>query len=361
METGQTRRVLLPLTATGALSSAQADGRLACSACAHRCSLRDGQVGACGVRWRSNRELRVPFGYVAASHVRPVETNTVYHVVPGRPALTFGMYGCDMRCPYCHNWRLSQAPRDNVRDLSPRATTPEQLIDTATAADCAAVCAAYNEPIIAAEWVKAIFGEAQRRGLITALISDGHTTREALEYLRPVTDVCRIDLKAFTEEQYATLGGRLSVVLDAIEVAQTLGYWVEVVTLVVPDFNDDPRGLRWIARHLASVDVDMPWHLNAFYPRYRWRGRPSQGAGLLVTAAGTAYALGLRHVYVGNLADQVRELSHTRCPRCQTVVVERRDYRALSVNVVDGHCPTCATPIAGQWLQRTVPARSLTA
>ena len=125
------------------------------------------------------------------------------------------------------------------------------------------------------------------------------------------------------------------------------------MTLVVPNFNDDPQGLRWIARHLASIDVDMPWHLNAFYPRYRWRDRPSQGAGLLVTVAGTAYALGLRHVYVGNLADHVRELSHTRCPRCQTVVVERRDYRTLSVNFVGGHCPTCGTAIAGRWVQRT--------
>jgi pyruvate formate lyase activating enzyme len=229
--------MLSALTVPGTLGRARDDDRIECTACAHRCALPADAVGLCGVRYRRDDELRVPAGYVAAVRIRAVETNTIYHVVPGRRALTFGMYGCDFRCPYCINWRISQALREPAAELRPRLTTPARLVEQALAAGCAAVCAAYNEPMIAAEWVRTVFAEARAHGLLTAVVSDGNTTPEALAYLRPVTDVYRVDLKGFTETQYATVGGRLSVVVEAIRSARELGYWIEVVTLVVPGFN----------------------------------------------------------------------------------------------------------------------------
>jgi pyruvate formate lyase activating enzyme len=293
---------------------------------------------------------------VAARHVRPVETNTVYHVVPGAAALTFGMYGCDLACPYCQNARVSQALRDGG-PVDPVPITASALADEAVAAGCGALCAAYNEPMLAAEWVGAVFAAARARGLVTVVVSDGNATPEALAHLRPVTDVYRVDLKAFTEEQYAVLGGRLATVLDAIVTARALGYWVEVVTLVVPGFNDDLAGLRGLARALAAIDPGMPWHLNAFQPRYRWRDRPAQSAGLLVAAAGSAYARGLRHVYAGNLPG-ASPLEHTRCPACHAVVIARRGYQVLDCRLVDGRCPDCGAAVAGLW---AAPARAAAA
>jgi pyruvate formate lyase activating enzyme len=348
MQGGRLREALGTLTAPAVLVAGRSDGRLECSACAHRCALHDGMAGLCGVRWRGGSILHVPDGYVAARRIRAVETNTVYHVRPGANALIFGMFGCDLRCPYCHNWRVSQAAREDVAVL-PERISARALVDEAVTAGCGVVAAAYNEPMIAAEWVRAIFGEARTRGLVTVVVSDGNTTPEALAYLRPVTDVYRVDLKGFTEEQYAVLGGRLAVVLEAIAHARAIGYWVEVVTLVVPGFNDDPGGLRALASHLVAVDADIPWHLNAFYPRYRWTDRPQQGAGLLVTIAGAAYARGLRYVYVGNLGDSMAALAHTRCPGCHRIVVSRHDYRTLGVDLVDGRCPGCGTVVAGLW------------
>jgi pyruvate formate lyase activating enzyme len=322
---------------------------LRCVACAHRCVVAEGRAGACGVRFNRGGELRVPYGYVARRYVRSVETNTIYHVRPGARSLAFGMFGCDLRCPYCHNWHISQAIREGGSAESPSDVTPEALVDEAVRAGCEVVCAAYNEPMIAAEWVHAVFSEAKRRGLVTALISDGNTTPEALAYVRPVADVYRVDLKGYDNDQYRTLGGRVEPVLEAIREAKRQGFWVEVVTLVVPGFNDQPDGLRMLAKHIAAIDPAIPWHLNAFHPRYKLKDRPPGHPLTLLTAAGTAYAKGLQFVYVSNLPDEVRELSHTRCPRCTRVLVQRANYATLSVELHDGACPDCGTSLPGLW------------
>ncbi len=67
----------------------------------------------------------------------------------------------------------------------------------------------------------------------------------------------------------------------------------------------------------------------------------------LVTAAGTAYANGLRFVYVGNVADEFSQLSHTRCPECQEVVVRRFNYATQENMLKDGRCAGCGTVIPG--------------
>ena len=322
------------------------DGWLRCTACAHRCAFEQDRTGACGVRFARGGRLFAPAGYVARRYVRAVETNTVYHVEPGALALTFGMYGCDLRCPYCHNWKVSQALREGLEG-APIDITPEALVDEALAASCRVVCAAYNEPMIAAEWVRAVFTVARARGLRTMVVSDGNTTPEALAYLRPVTDVYRVDLKSWDAEHYKILGGRVEPVLAAIREARRLGYWVEVVTLVVPDFNDAELGLRALAKALVAIDINLPWHLNAFQPRYKMRDRPAMGHSLLVSAAGTAYALGLRHVYVGNVTASFAELEHTRCAGCHATLIERRNYQTIENHLVGGACPHCSQALPG--------------
>lgn len=339
---------LLEHTVEGTLYERRDDGALRCTACAHRCVIAQGSAGACAVRVHHSGALRVPFGYIARRYVRSVETNTVYHVRPGAKALTFGMFGCDLRCPYCHNHKVSQALRDRREEERPRPVRPEDLVAEAVAAGCEVMCAAYNEPMITAEWARAVFTEAKRAGLTTALISDGNTTPEALDLMRPVTDVYRIDLKGYTEEQYRTLGGRLRPVLQAIGLAHQLGYWVEVVTLVVPGFNDHPLGLARLAEHIASVDAAIPWHLNAFVPRYKLSTHVPPSPASLMSAVGTAYAKGLEFVYASNLLS-LTELGHTRCPGCHHVLVERHDYTTRAVDLRDGGCPRCERKIPGLW------------
>ncbi|MGH7349350.1 MAG: radical SAM protein [Candidatus Rokuibacteriota bacterium] len=341
---------LAELTVPGRLVTAAADGRLECTACAYRCRLLDGATGLCGVRQRRGSVLRVPFGYVAAWRIMPVERNTIYHLRPGRLSLTFGMLGCDLRCPWCSNAALSQALRDE--EVAPPPLEPvsaEALVARARRAGCGVVVSAFNEPMITAEWAYAIFSEARRHRLATALVSDGNTTSEALEFLRPVTDVFRVDIKGTEPAHYEVTGGVAEAPLAALRRARALGYWVEAVTMVVPGVNDAPAGLDRLARELARIDPELPWHLNAFVPRHRMRDRPAQDPGPLVSAAGSAYARGLHHVYVGNVADRVRGLSHTRCPDCHEVVVSRSNYATQAVTLREDRCPRCGRSIAGRW------------
>lgn len=335
-------------TRPGVLVESTAHGALRCTACAHRCVMERGRTGACGVRSNVDGTLQVPHGYIARKYVRPIETNTVYHVLPGAKSLTFGMFGCDLRCPYCHNWKVSQALRDDdAGEQAPIDLTPEVLVDEAIARECGAIFAAYNEPLITAEWAHAVFTEAKRRGLVTGVVTDGHSTPETLAYLRPVTDAFRVDLKGFLPEHYKSLGGRLEPVLASIADAKRLGYWVEIVTLVVPGFNDDPRGLVDLGMRIAAIDPLIPWHLDAFVPRYRLKDLPSTSSTMLALTAGTAYARGMQYVYVGNVGDAFPDLSTTRCPRCTTTLIERRDWATVRSSLVDGACPSCSLEIPG--------------
>lgn len=327
------------------------DGSVRCVACAHGCVVAPGSRGACGVRVNRDGALFVPFGYVARRYVRAIETNTVFHVAPGARALTFGMFGCDLRCPYCHNHQLSQALRDGSTEEHPTLIEADALVEEALAAGCSVLCAAYNEPLVSAEWTRFVFERARRAGLLTVLVSDGHSTPEALTYMRPVTDVFRVDLKAHSEDAYKRLGGRLAPVLDSIARARELGYWVEVVTLVVPELNQDAAAIASIGRALRDIDVAIPWHLNAFVPKYRLRHLPPADPAFLMLAAGTAYVRGSRFVYVGNTL-ACAELAHTRCPECQAVVVRRADYATLETHLDAGACADCGYELPGLWAGR---------
>jgi pyruvate formate lyase activating enzyme len=337
---------LQSLSRPAELGERASPGAVRCTSCAHRCRLKPGQRGVCGVRFNHEGTLYAPWGYVSRRYIRPVETNTIFHVHPGALALTFGMYGCDLRCPYCHNWYLSQALRESTEE---RATdmTPAALVSEALAAGAEVLCAAYNEPLISAEWMHAIFREAGERGLTTAVITDGHSTPEVLGYIHPVTDVVRIDLKVLDDRAYRTLGGRLEPVLDTLRRAHAMGFWLEVVTLVVPGLNDDAGMLREMASLLVELDPDIPWHLNAAQPRYRHDAEPPS-TDFLLTAAGAAYVRGLRHVYVGNVP-AASALAHTRCPECHAVTVRRTDFRTTHRRLDRGRCPECSTPLAGLW------------
>ncbi len=325
-------------------------GKLECRACAHRCKLAAGRRGVCRVRYRDDDGLHVPWGYSAGVAVDPIEKKPFFHVRPGARALSFGMLGCDLHCAYCQNWLTSQALRDDAAVLRAHPVGLEELVEGAARQGCGAIVSTYNEPLISSEWSRAVFAAAKEAGLLTGYVSNGHGTPEVLDYLRPVTDLFKVDLKAFRDASYRQLGGSLRAVTDTIEGLHARGFWVEVVTLVVPGFSDDEGELGEMAAFLAGVSSDIPWHVTAFHPDYEMTDRGGTPPASLDRARRIGLEAGLHFVYAGNLPGRVGGGESTRCPSCGEVVVERVGFTVVT-NRLDagGRCPSCGESIPGRW------------
>ena len=325
------------------------DGRLRCYACGHRCPIPEGREGVCRVRYNEGGVLRVPWGYVGALQCDPIEKKPFFHALPGSDAFSFGMLGCDLHCGYCQNWFTSQSIRDPKAVARPRDLSPEDLVSLAEERGAPTVVSTYNEPLITSEWAVAVFREAKRRGLSTAYVSNGNGTPQVLDYLRPWIDFYKVDLKSMDDKHYRELGGVLANVLDSIAAIHARGIWLEVLTLVIPGFNDGEEELRRAARFIASLSPDIPWHVTAFHPDYKMTDRGSTPARTLVAAAEIGAQEGLRYVYAGNLPGGTGEWENTRCPGCRLTLIERFGFRVLENRLVSGACPRCATPIPGRW------------
>lgn len=338
-------------TTEGTLYERLAAGKVRCVACGHRCVVFPGRRGICRVRFNDGGTLRVPWGYVAGLQCDPTEKKPFYHVLPGSTTLTFGMLGCDYRCANCQNWVTSQALRDPAAGTTPQDATPQQLAALARRHGAAMVASSYNEPLITAEWAVAVFEEARRAGVRTAFVSNGNATPEVLSYLRPWCDCYKVDLKTMRAENYRALGGVLDRVLEAIRLVHAMGFWMEIVTLVIPGWNDADAELASAARFIASVSPEIPWHVTAFHGDYRMAGHTSTSAAALLRAARIGEAEGLRFVYAGNLPGQVGPYEHTYCPRCRAVLVERRGYHIMQNRLAasGGRCPDCGQIVAGIW------------
>jgi pyruvate formate lyase activating enzyme len=327
--------------------------RLRCLACGHACPIPDGAAGVCKVRFNRGGTLYVPYGYVGGVQCDPIEKKPFFHAHPGALAYSFGMLGCDLHCSYCQNWVTSQALRDPAALSPPRDTSAEELADQALALGARAIVSTYNEPLITSEWAMAVFKEARARGLLTAYVSNGNGTPQVLEYVRPWIDLYKVDLKSFDDRHYRQLGGRLQPILDTIRTLHQMGLWVEIVTLLIPGFNDSPDELQRLTAFLAGVSSDIPWHVTAFHQDYRMTDPADTTPEMLLAAVEIGRHNGLRYVYAGNLPGRVGDAENTRCHACSALLVERHGYYVRKYRLTEaGTCPDCGTAIPGRWSRR---------
>jgi pyruvate formate lyase activating enzyme len=345
-----TAELIDPLVREGELYHHLDDNRVHCYACAHNCRINANGRGICQVRYNLDGRLLVPHGYVAALQCDPTEKKPFFHVYPGSDTLTFGMLGCDLHCSYCQNWDTSQALRDVNAGRPVVRVTPEEMVSMADRYHAACVASSYNEPLITSEWAVEIFQAAKTAGFTCLFISNGNATREALQFIRPFTEGYKIDLKTMDDRRYRQLGTVRDHVLNGIHMAHELGFWVEIVTLIIPGFNDSESELRDAARFIESVAADIPWHVTAFHQDYKMRDPDNTSARTLIRAAEIGYEAGLHYVYAGNLPGRVKDYEDTRCPNCQITLIRRYGYVVLDYQLTaTGTCPRCTTKIAGIW------------
>ncbi len=325
------------------------EGKIQCFACGHLCKIQEGKVGVCRVRFNKNGKLYVPHGYVGALQCDPIEKKPFFHALPGNAALSFGMLGCDFHCSYCQNWMTSQVLRDPQATSTPERITASKLIQLAQKHNAKVIASTYNEPLITSEWAVCVFKEAKKFGLKTAYISNGNGTPEVLEYLKPWVDFYKVDLKSFNPKHYLELGGKLETILNTIQLLKQMNFWVEIVTLCIPGFNDSDQELKSMAQFLTSVSPNIPWHVTAFHQDYKMRDKNNTSVKTLLRAAKIGENAGLKFVYAGNLPGQVGNLENTYCPQCKILLIERYGFKVLKNHLQDGNCPNCKAKIPGVW------------
>jgi pyruvate formate lyase activating enzyme len=327
-----------------------AKDRIRCYACGHECPIPEGATGVCKVRFVRDGVLHVPWGYVGGVQCDPIEKKPFFHAHPGALAYSIGMLGCDLHCAYCQNWVTSQALRDPGAVSMPAGATPPALAADAVRLGARVVVSTYNEPLITAEWGVAIFKEARAAGLMTGFVSNGNGTARVLDFIRPWIDLYKVDLKSFDDRHYRQLGGRLDPILFTIRRLHEMGVWLEIVTLLIPGFNDSPDELRRLTAFIASVSPLVPWHVTAFHKDYRMSDPDNTTPAMLMDAAAIAKESGLRYVYAGNLPGRVGDLENTRCHGCAALLIERHGYLVRTYRITpDGACPDCGTAIPGRW------------
>lgn len=241
-----------------------------CSICPHACLLDEGQVGICRARYAKDGEVVCGnYGRISSFALDPIEKKPLARFFPGTYVLSFGSYGCNLRCPFCQNASIATASADEVEW---HYLTPKMLVDTALNLHdkgCIGLAFTYNEPFISYEFVRDTARLAHEKGLVNVVVSNGMINEEPLEDLLPLIDAANIDLKAWSEEAYRRLGGNLQAVKACIEhIAQNRCH-LEVTTLVVPGLSDDEEDIDEASLWLASLNPSIPYHLTRFFPAYR--------------------------------------------------------------------------------------------
>jgi pyruvate formate lyase activating enzyme len=324
-----------------------APGSVRCNACSHRCVLRPGRIGICGVRQNRGGWLYTTvYGQVVAAKAEPVEKKPFYHFMPGSYAYSIGTQGCNFHCAFCQNWEMSQSFREGLVPDS-RNVSPDEVVEEAVGAGVRSIAYTYVEPTIFIEFALDTMARARAAGLHNVFVTNGYETPEAIELIAPYLDAANVDLKAANDNFYRRVcGAQWEPVREAVLEMHRRGIWLELTTLVIPGLNDDPHELRAMAEWIATaVGPETPWHLTRFQPAYKLSDLRPTPAATLVAAAEAAREVGLRHVYVGN-APEV-EVAATLCARCGEKLIERSDFAVTSWNLVDGRCPRCKHALAG--------------
>ena len=335
------------------LATTQPDGSVRCGVCAHRCLVRPGRRGICGVRENRDGELfSLAYGAVVAIGLDPIEKKPLYHVAPGSTAYSIATAGCPFHCTFCQNWEIAQGPRLGL-DLPTNPLPPAGVVEQARRHGAGSIAYTYVEPTIFLEYALDSATLARAAGLRNLFITDGYATPEAVDLLAPVLDAANVDLKSFDDAFYRKVcGGRLAAVLDSIVAMHRAGIWLELTTLVIPGRNDDVTELRALTRWIVeTLGPETPWHVSRFFPAYRMLDVVPTPLATLARAADLGREAGLVHVYVGNAPEL--GLEDTRCAGCGRRLIERHGYRVRSHLTAEGACPHCGRPLAGRDLARS--------
>jgi len=314
------------------------------------CELREGQIGTCGVRINKGGTLYTyTYGSLVSAAADPVEKKPLYHFYPGHRTFTIATPGCNLHCLGCQNWEISQVPKGEILEndfFEETYVSPEKIVQKAFELKCQSISYSYSDPTVFIEYVIDIAKLAQKRGLKNIVVTAGYINPEPLEELDKYIDAYSIDLKFFSEESYRKYSkGKLAPVLDTIKFLFSKGKWIELTTLLVPQYIDEEQLesiARWIKKELADW---IPWHISRFFPHYKAKDLPPTPMKTMLKAYEKGKSEGLKYVYLGNVS--TGEYENTFCPSCGEKVIERRGFTVSKLNLKGRYCMNCGYSVEG--------------
>ena len=317
--------------------------KVGCKVCPRGCVVARDKVGYCGVRGnKDGRFYSLTYAKCSSVAADPIEKKPVFHFFPGSLALSLGTIGCNFKCKHCQNWQIAHADFESY-EIGLTEVPPEKAISLAREYNCQGIAWTYNEPTIWLEYTIDSAKLCKEVGLYTVYVTNGYITFEALDAIGPFLDVFRVDIKGFTNEVYKKLAGvsDFTPILEATKRAKNKwNMHIEVVTNVIPTYNDDDRQLRSTAEWIKeSLGESTPWHVTRFVPYLELSHLPPTPVETLEKARQIGRDVGLHFVYLGNVYAHPAE--NTYCPNCDKLVIERSGYSIGKYEVVEGKCKFC--------------------
>jgi pyruvate formate lyase activating enzyme len=323
--------------------------RVRCFLCNHRCLIKKGARGICGVRENQEGTLvSLVYGKVIAKHVDPIEKKPLFHFLPGSRSYSLATAGCNFRCLFCQNADISQMPADR-NQIWGEEMTPSMIVEEATGSRSFSISYTYTEPTIFFELALDTARLAVKKGLKNIFVSNGYMTEECLKEISSDLHGANVDLKAFTDKFYKEqCGAKLEPILRTLEIMRKTGVWVEVTTLLIPGLNDSTEELKGLAGFLCNLDPDIPWHISRFHPSYRLMNVRPTPPESIQRARDIGYEAGLKYVYTGNLPGDEGE--KTYCHKCKELLIDRFGFYVRKQAIKDNRCPRCNALIPGVWV-----------
>ncbi|MDP3998762.1 MAG: AmmeMemoRadiSam system radical SAM enzyme [bacterium] len=318
------------------------DKTVHCQLCAHRCFISSGKRGICSVRENRDGTLyTLVYGKAIAANVDPIEKKPLFHFLPGSKSYSIATAGCNFRCGFCQNWEISQISKGPRGQIVGEKLPPEKIVKEALETGCKSIAYTYTEPTIFFEYAYDTAKLAHKKGLANIFVTNGYQTPETVAKMKGVIDAANVDLKSFSDDFYQKVcGARLKPVLKSIKKLYQNSIFLEITTLIIPDQNDSEKELWQIAKFIAKVSPNIPWHISRFHPDYQIIDNPTTPLETLRRAYDLGKKAGLRYVYLGNVLTDTGE--NTYCPKCQKLVIERLGYNIRVLAVTNkGKCGYC--------------------
>lgn len=322
--------------------------RVQCSICPKNCLLEDGQTCFCRTRTNINgRLITNAWNNPSVIEIAKIESAPFYHFAVGSEFLAIGVSGCNLRCAYCQNFKVSQHRPEETRNYNFDSMDAVSAVKKKT---LGGILFTFTEPTAYLEYLLATAEKAKSKGLKVAVATSAYINKNALRETARNVDAFTVTLKGFNNDFYRKVcNADIAAVLMAMETIKDEGRWLEVVNLIIPTINDNPTEIKemseWIRKNLGD---EIPLHFTRFYPAYKMKNLQETPLTSLENARKIAIDAGLRYVYVTNIPGHPG--GDTYCPNCGSAVINRKGFDVVKINLNSGRCNFCGKEVTGRFL-----------